>query len=91
MGTLAQAVAAGCPQLVLPNHFDQFDNARRLQRLRLALSHRGPGWGQVLGRLLNETGLTKACRERRASVTGEAEVLSAAADLIQRLGTPAGG
>ena len=36
IGTLAQALAAGVPQLVLPAAFDQPDNARRAVRLGLA-------------------------------------------------------
>ncbi|MFG5411311.1 nucleotide disphospho-sugar-binding domain-containing protein [Piscinibacter sakaiensis] len=31
IGTLAQGLAAGCPQLLLPYTFDHFDNARRLR------------------------------------------------------------
>jgi len=33
IGTTAQALAAGCPQLILPFAFDQLDNALRVQRL----------------------------------------------------------
>ncbi len=33
MGTTAQAMRAGCPQLVVPHAFDQMDNAARIQRL----------------------------------------------------------
>lgn len=33
IGTTAQALRAGTPQLVLPFAFDQFDNARRIRRL----------------------------------------------------------
>lgn len=38
IGTVAQALAAGIPQLVLPMSHDQPDNARRLQRLGAGLS-----------------------------------------------------
>jgi rhamnosyltransferase subunit B len=36
VGTLAQALAAGRPQLIVPVAFDQFDNAQRAQRLGVA-------------------------------------------------------
>ena len=36
IGTLAQALRAGCPQLVIPRYFDQPDNAVRLARLGVA-------------------------------------------------------
>lgn len=36
IGTSAQGLAAGIPQLVMPMAHDQFDNARRLQRLGVA-------------------------------------------------------
>jgi UDP:flavonoid glycosyltransferase YjiC (YdhE family) len=38
VGTLAQALAAGVPQLVVPHGWDQFDNAVRLRRLGVARS-----------------------------------------------------
>jgi UDP:flavonoid glycosyltransferase YjiC (YdhE family) len=37
IGTCAQAMAAGVPQVVMPLAFDQFDNAARLQKLGLAV------------------------------------------------------
>jgi UDP:flavonoid glycosyltransferase YjiC (YdhE family) len=36
IGTAAQALRAGRPQLAVPYGFDQFDNAERLVRLRVA-------------------------------------------------------
>ncbi len=38
IGTLAQALAAGRPQLIVPVAFDQFDNAERAARLDVARS-----------------------------------------------------
>jgi len=38
IGTSAQAMAAGVPQLIVPLAFDQFDNAKRLQKLGVAFS-----------------------------------------------------
>src|SRR6185295_8567691 len=36
IGTIAQALRAGVPQLVTPMNFDQPDNARRVERLGVA-------------------------------------------------------
>jgi len=38
IGTSAQAMACGIPQLVIPLAFDQFDNASRLKKLGVALT-----------------------------------------------------
>jgi UDP:flavonoid glycosyltransferase YjiC (YdhE family) len=38
IGTTAQALLAGKPQVVVPHFADQFDNAKRLERLRVATS-----------------------------------------------------
>jgi UDP:flavonoid glycosyltransferase YjiC (YdhE family) len=38
IGTLAQAVHAKVPQLVVPHGYDQFDNAWRIERLGLGRS-----------------------------------------------------
>jgi rhamnosyltransferase subunit B len=38
IGTLAASLAAGVPQLIVPFAFDQFDNARRAERLGVARS-----------------------------------------------------
>lgn len=61
IGTLAQALRAGVPQLVTPVLGDQFDNAERLRELGLAavlrLTRYTPAAATAaLGRLLGETG-----------------------------------
>jgi rhamnosyltransferase subunit B len=76
IGTSAQALAAGLPQLVLPFAHDQFDNAARLQRLGVArtlsahasverwttaLRHLHPGQA-VAGSSLRGTAATLAAR-----------------------------
>ena len=38
VGTTSQALAAGIPQVVLPMAFDQFDNAKRVQKLGCGVS-----------------------------------------------------
>lgn len=57
IGTVAQALAAGIPQLIMPMAHDQPDNARRVARLGVGdwiapLSFRGPLVARRLGALL---------------------------------------
>ncbi len=74
MGTTAQALRAGVPQLVCPFFGDQFDNGQRLQRLGVARVLRLKRYDEkrafaALGRLLD----TAAASERaRALVAGMA-------------------
>lgn len=63
IGTVAQALACGTPQLVLPQAHDQFDNAHRVELL-------GAGrWCRRPGRLTHDLGqlLTGLCRPRPVS------------------------
>jgi rhamnosyltransferase subunit B len=64
IGTSAQALHAGVPQLVVPCAYDQFDNALRLQRLGVAQVLPSPGQGRLqthLQSLLADPGLVDAC------------------------------
>lgn len=74
IGTTAEALAAGTPQLVLPLAFDQFDNARRVQALGVGDAIQAPLlWPQAgvsaraltkrLRRLLADDGLRQRCKE----------------------------
>jgi len=58
IGTSAQALAAGKPQLVVPFAHDQFDNAARLRRLGVAdvvnATRSGSSWTAALARLLSD-------------------------------------
>lgn len=49
IGTTAEALAAGTPQLVLPLAFDQFDNAQRVRRLGVGDFVQAPFWWPSLG------------------------------------------
>jgi rhamnosyltransferase subunit B len=88
VGTVARALSAGVPQLVLPLAWDQPDNAARVERLgvgaRLGRRHRtGPQLAAALGRLL-----TPAVRERCRAVAarfGAQNGLANAADLVEEL------
>jgi UDP:flavonoid glycosyltransferase YjiC (YdhE family) len=67
IGTSAQALAAGIPQLVKPMTFDQPDNAVRLERLGVGLSIRPDHYERravaaVLDVLLNSQAISQKCR-----------------------------
>jgi UDP:flavonoid glycosyltransferase YjiC (YdhE family) len=67
IGTSAQALAAGVPQLVMPMAHDQPDNAARLRRLGVAASlprarFRGPAVARDLERLLRSKEVAQNCR-----------------------------
>jgi UDP:flavonoid glycosyltransferase YjiC (YdhE family) len=59
IGTTAQAIAAGIPQLIMPLAWDQYDNADRVTRLKVGHSIRSSASCQdlasALKRLLNTT------------------------------------
>ncbi len=68
IGTTAQGLAAGIPQLVMPMAHDQPDNAARLERLGVGHGLRPkrfqtPAVVQLLDELLNSSQVTARCRE----------------------------
>jgi UDP:flavonoid glycosyltransferase YjiC (YdhE family) len=67
IGSVAQALAAGVPQLVMPMAFDQLPNAVRLEQLGVAASVRPSGYragpvARTLARLLTSAGVAQRCR-----------------------------
>lgn len=67
IGTVAQALAAGVPQLVMPMAFDQFANAARLEELGVARtlaakSYRASAVARALTGLLNSGDVAKNCQ-----------------------------
>lgn len=57
IGTVAEALRTGCPQIVIPDRFDQPDNAMRIARLGLggAIMSRtlsGESWAEMLRQVL---------------------------------------
>jgi rhamnosyltransferase subunit B len=71
IGTTAQGLAAGRPQLVMPMAFDQPDNAARLRRLGVGASlrrpkFRGPAVAEALGQLLASQEVAENCRAAAA-------------------------
>jgi rhamnosyltransferase subunit B len=89
IGTTAQALRAGIPQVILPNRFDQPDNAMRIASLRLgavALAPRParPDWEQLIRLALTDASL----RARLAIASRDVRDTNAAAraaTLIQKL------
>ncbi len=68
IGSLAQALAAGIPHLVMPMAHDQPDNAHRIQRLGVGDSlppwrFRGPALARKLERLLESPEVARRCAE----------------------------
>jgi rhamnosyltransferase subunit B len=68
IGTLAQALAAGAPQLVVPRAHDQHDNAARLARLGVSATlppraYRAAAVADALARLLTEPEVAARCRD----------------------------
>lgn len=76
IGTVAQALACGTPQLVLPQAHDQFDNAHRVECLEAGL------WCRLPSRLSRDLGalLARPCRRYPVS-SGLAEAARAITSL----------
>ncbi len=78
IGSTAQGLAAGIPQLVMPLAHDEFDNAARIRRLGVGSEIRpsrfhGPAVARELDALLTSPAVAKSCRqiaERCALVRG---------------------
>jgi len=89
IGTVAQALAAGIPQLVVPVAFDHFDEGRRLKRLRAGavLSRRRftpSRAARVLHRLLNAPNVAQACAAARENMS-HSDGAAAACDEIEHM------
>jgi rhamnosyltransferase subunit B len=89
IGTLAQAVRAGIPHLVVPNTFDQPDNGQRIERLGLGVSinqgrYRTANAARAVGELLGSPSLAARCAGFAPSVDPGAS-LARACELIERL------
>jgi hypothetical protein len=83
VGTLAQALAAGHPQLIVPVAFDQPDNARRAQRLGVAdvLPFKQVNAEHLAARLhplLTDAGYAQRAKALAATLAGENGSVTAA-------------
>jgi rhamnosyltransferase subunit B len=73
IGTSAQAMAAGAPQLVMPLAHDQFDNADRMERLGIARALPRPRFTvarvtPLLEELITSTSIAANCRTIAAKI-----------------------
>ena len=89
IGTCAQGLAAGVPQLVMPLAFDQPDNARRLEILGVGSRvwprrFTGPRVAQALFELLDSPATIMRCKDV-AELMEEGDPTAAACDLIESL------
>jgi UDP:flavonoid glycosyltransferase YjiC (YdhE family) len=88
IGTVAQALRAGVPQLIAPCCYDQHDNAAHLEALNVGLTlargqYTAPRVAAELRRLLSDLTLRRRCREVAAHFV-EGESIAKAADAIER-------
>jgi UDP:flavonoid glycosyltransferase YjiC (YdhE family) len=75
VGTTAQALAAGVPQLIMPLSHDQPDNAARVRRLGVGSSlaphaFRGPAVAKALDGLIGSPEVAARCRDVAAKLRG---------------------
>lgn len=76
IGTTAQALRAGIPQIIMPKAFDQPDNAMRIAALRLG--------GVVLSQRVADVAVADLCRATLADRTLRERLVIAARDIRQR-------
>jgi UDP:flavonoid glycosyltransferase YjiC (YdhE family) len=89
IGTSAQALAAGCRQLVMPHAHDQPDNADRLVALGVARQinprrYRAPRVARELGLLLESAAITKRTGEIAQRFVG-IDAISQTCDVIESM------
>jgi UDP:flavonoid glycosyltransferase YjiC (YdhE family) len=90
IGTLAQALAAGVPQLTMPMGFDQPDNTTRLVRLGVARwvapsDFSGERVATLLNTLLTDPAVASACA-KYASLLKDCSARARTCDLLEDLG-----
>ncbi len=89
VGTTAQAMKAGCPQLIVPHAFDQPDNGARIARLGLGLTLNKNHYDAAhatsrLLRLLSDSTIRSATTQASAAVQME-DGTNRAADAIEQV------
>ena len=91
IGTCAQGLAAGLPQVVMPMAYDQLDNATRLERLGVAkILHRkkfrGPKVAEYLQELLSSEQVRANASQCAAGMDGQHSLEESCA-VLEKLGT----
>ena len=89
IGTMAQTIRAGVPQLVVPSGHDQFDNAWRIEQLGLGLSipqarYRSDRAVHAIRSILADRRMLGQCRQYAAK-TDSAAALTRACELVEAL------
>lgn len=87
VGTTAQAIAAGIPQLIMPMSFDQPDNAARVKTLGVGDWLRPRAFtprkvARKLDSLLTSTGVAQSCAELASQLRG-ADPIPTICDLVE--------
>jgi MGT family glycosyltransferase len=90
VGTCAEALAAGIPQVAIPMAGDHFDNAERVARLGVGRMLRrdeltARRLGAALGEVLSSAMVARRCEQWRARLD-RTEGAASAADVIEQLG-----
>jgi rhamnosyltransferase subunit B len=89
IGTTAQAMHAGIPQLVLPGRLDQFDNAQHVEKLGCGLVGKGrldnATAADKLRQLLRSPEIAHTCRTLRDRMVPGPTACSRAADAIEKV------
>jgi UDP:flavonoid glycosyltransferase YjiC (YdhE family) len=90
VGTLAQAMLAGVPQLVLPTGFDRPENAARLQDLGVGEALPPPLWSAdgvaaALNRLLEDPAVRRRCWDLSARLKTSSDAVEGVCNVIQRV------
>lgn len=90
IGTAAQGLAAGIPQIVMPMAFDQHDNARRLERLGVGSTirpsaFRGPRVAAAIDELAGSTEVGARCQARARQLTTD-DPITRTCELIEAAG-----
>ena len=92
IGTLAQGLAAGIPQLIMPMAFDQPDNAKRLRRLGVGrglapFRFRARAVAQELGELISSQEVARTAQLLSSRMDPEAARERACREILGLMGT----
>jgi rhamnosyltransferase subunit B len=89
IGTTAQALRAGIPQIIVPDRFDQPDNAVRIATLGLGAAmmkdDQSPeSWAELIRHLINDAGTRQRVKAVSKALTNDL-ALKKSCDLIEEL------